>query len=68
VKFWYEGKLFDTSTHDCARMSEQPCVFCEMNTEMQREGHNMYAVPYDIEGIYDPKGEPNVVIVKLEDE
>lgn len=64
MKVWYEGKLIDTSVHKCAT---KPCVFCDsVNPEAAK--HGLYAIPFDIPGVYDPNGEPNVIIIKLEDE
>ena len=41
------------------------CFFCQWNGpdgEMGKKGFE--AIPFDVPGVYDPKGEPNVLIRK----
>jgi hypothetical protein len=54
--------------HSCSNFSEPnvkgQCVFCVMNEELEVQG--MEAIPFDVPGAYDGKGEPNILIQKLQ--
>jgi hypothetical protein len=41
------------------------CQFCQWNAEDGQAGSRGFEViPFDVPGVYDPKGEPNVLIRK----
>lgn len=43
------------------------CMFCQWNAPDGEFGKlNMEAIPFDVPGVYDPKGEPNLLVRKRE--
>jgi hypothetical protein len=51
--------------HKCSGKLDEKgrCIFCQFNAPDGKGGSSGYEIiPFDIPGVYDPKGEPNILI------